>query len=92
MRDDIEYCRSKGVKVILSIGGDYSETSNYQVSTKENGEYFANFLYHAFGPYSSSWKGPRPFDISPTEHVSVDGFDFDIEADLGKCYSFRNKR
>ncbi|KYK62069.1 hypothetical protein DCS_03214 [Drechmeria coniospora] len=82
LKEDIEYCRDRGVKVILAIGGDYNAKSNYKVSTTENGEYFADFLYNAFGPYSPSWKGPRPFDISPTEHVEVDGFDFDIEAKL----------
>jgi hypothetical protein len=58
-------------------------TSNYRVSTQANGEYFANFLYRAFGPYDGSWTGPRPFDISPTNRTQVDGFDFDIEAKFG---------
>ncbi|KFA69576.1 hypothetical protein S40285_09108, partial [Stachybotrys chlorohalonatus IBT 40285] len=81
MKKDIPYCRSKGVKVLLSIGGDYNKTtSNYLVTSEENGEYFADFLYRAFGPYDGSWTGPRPFDISPTNRTQVDGFDFDIEA------------
>jgi chitinase len=80
MKNDIPYCRSKGVKVLLSIGGRYNEeTSNYLVSTEANGNYFANFLYNAFGPYNSSWTGPRPFDIDANNHTQVDGFDFDIE-------------
>lgn len=85
MKQDIPYCKSRGVKVLLSIGGDYnSVTANYKVTSDKNGESFADFLYNSFGPYRSSWKGPRPFDISATEHTSVDGFDFDIEAEFGK--------
>ncbi|KAH7303995.1 glycoside hydrolase superfamily [Stachybotrys elegans] len=81
MKKDIPYCRSKGVKVLLSIGGHYNETtSNYLVTSKANGQYFASFLYRAFGPWDSTWTGPRPFDLSSTNHTQVDGFDFDIEA------------
>lgn len=79
LQADIPYCRAKGVKVILSIGGVYSATSNYFVPNNSSGTEFATFLYNAFGPYNSSWTGPRPFDASPTNHTSVDGFDFDIE-------------
>lgn len=80
LQNDIPYCRAKGVKVILSIGGVYdSASSNYLVPDNSTGTEFATFLYNAFGPYNSSWTGPRPFDSSPTDHTSVDGFDFDIE-------------
>jgi chitinase len=86
MKQDINYCKSKGVKVLLAIGGVYNTgDSNYAVSTEQNGEDFADFLYSAFGPYKKSWDGPRPFDASTDDHTSVDGFDFDIEATLGKC-------
>lgn len=85
MKQDINYCKSKGVKVLLSIGGEYNTgPSNYDVTTEENGEYFADFLYGAFGPYDPNWDGPRPFDFSATEHTSVDGFDFDIEHDFSE--------
>ncbi|PNY27206.1 Endochitinase A1 [Tolypocladium capitatum] len=80
---DIPYCQSRGVKVILSIGGEYSTTdNNYAVSTEEKGEHFADFLYNAFGPYNKNWNGPRPFDPNPWDHVAVDGYDFDLEANL----------
>ncbi|UNI13831.1 Chitinase [Purpureocillium takamizusanense] len=79
LRQDITYCQSKGVKVILSIGGVYSaDKNNYDVSTTANGEYFADFLYKAFGPYNPANDVPRPFDYAG-EHVAVDGFDFDLE-------------
>nr|AIT18896.1 chitinase [Hirsutella thompsonii] len=90
LKDDIPYCQSKGVKVILSIGGVYSdklqpngEYNDYEVTTDANGEYFADFLYNAFGPYRKEWTGPRPFDRA-NKQIAVDGFDFDIEA------SFKN--
>lgn len=91
MKQDINYCKSKGVKILLSIGGEYdATTSNYEVTSDDNGEYFAWFLYKAFGPYDPTWDGPRPFDASATEHTSVDGFDFDIEKKFGKkCRCFR---
>ncbi|KID89951.1 chitinase 18-18 [Metarhizium guizhouense ARSEF 977] len=77
---DIPYCQSKGVKVLVAIGGAHIPgTSDYDVSSEEKGVEFAEFLYNAFGPYKSSWTGPRPFDKSATEHVSVDGFDLDLE-------------
>lgn len=86
MKEDIPYCQEKGVKVLLSIGGVYDPAvSNYEVTTEENGEYFAEFLYGTFGPYDAEWNDPRPFDFSETEHTAVDGFDFDIEWDFGKC-------
>ncbi|KOS20737.1 Endochitinase 2 [Escovopsis weberi] len=80
MKQDIPYCKARGVKILLSIGGESSLTGySYDVGSDKNGESFADFLYGAFGPYNSHWKGPRPFDIDDTHHTSVDGFDFDIE-------------
>ena len=86
LKTDIPYCQSKGVKVILSIGGWWSETApnnNYKVSTEKKGEEFATFLHNAFGKYDKKWTGPRPFDLSPSEHVQVDGYDFDLEIKNG---------
>ncbi|RDA92686.1 putative chitinase [Ophiocordyceps camponoti-saundersi (nom. inval.)] len=89
IKRDIPYCQAKGVKVILSIGGEYRKpssaedsSSDYKVTSGKNGEDFADFLYGAFGPFSDHWKGPRPFDGGAEGHVAVDGFDFDIEAML----------
>ena len=83
IKQDIPYCQDRGVKVLLSIGGVYNPVgSDYKVS-EGNGEGFADFLYKAFGPYDPSWDGPRPFDLSETQHSAVDGFDFDLEAALG---------
>lgn len=80
LQQDIPYCRSLGVKVILSIGGVYDPVlDNYKVTDNTTATNFATFLYNAFGPYNSSWTGPRPFDASPIDHTAVDGFDFDLE-------------
>lgn len=68
--------------MLLSIGGPPSPTTNYKVSSVDKGVEFAEFLYNAFGPYKEGWTGPRPFDTkgsNGTEHVSVDGFDLDLE-------------
>ncbi|KAK0729755.1 glycoside hydrolase superfamily, partial [Lasiosphaeris hirsuta] len=73
--EDIPYCQDKGIKVLLSIGG---AAGDYEVSSAANGEYFAEFLFKAFGPYDAASTIPRPFDFGGA-HVSVDGFDFDIE-------------
>ncbi|KAI0125235.1 glycoside hydrolase superfamily [Xylariales sp. AK1849] len=85
IKDDIKKCKGLGKKILLSIGGEMNSISNYTVSTVEEGEYFAKFMFDAFGPYQQGSNGPRPFDISDTEHTFVDGFDFDIE------YKFENQ-
>lgn len=81
--EDIPYCQSKGVKVLLSIGGVWSDDprwySDYTVSSRENGVEFAKFLNNAFGAPKANYDGPRPFG-----DAVLDGFDFDIEKKLGK--------
>ncbi|KAF2192329.1 carbohydrate-binding module family 18 protein [Zopfia rhizophila CBS 207.26] len=52
--------------------------TNYYLETKEIAEYFAEFLWGAFGPQTQEWVDagkPRPFG-----DASVDGFDLDIES------------
>lgn len=80
LKKDIPYCRAKGVKVLLSIGGQDDGNEGYKVTTEDKGRSFANFLYDAFGPYREGVEVPRPFGID----AQVDGFDFDIEAEHGK--------
>jgi chitinase len=88
---DIRYCQSKGKKVLLSIGGTWNPPdANYTVSSPPEGEYFANFIWAAFGPYDASQPHVRPFDdfyqgAEPgQEHFVFDGFDFDIEYKFGR--------
>ncbi|KFY26601.1 hypothetical protein V493_03992 [Pseudogymnoascus sp. VKM F-4281 (FW-2241)] len=81
MAQDIQYCQSKGKKMLLSLGGGYK---TYALTGKEDGEDFAEFLWAAYGPKTDEWTGPRPFDPLPGSEgegiaTIVDGFDFDIE-------------
>ncbi len=80
INQDIPICQSTyGKKIILSLGGG---TSTYQLTGAADGENFADFLWGAFGPQTSSWISqglPRPFDGADGSAVEVDGFDFDIE-------------
>lgn len=79
----IAVCQGLGKKVLLSIGGEYTDASNYTVSSAKNGADFAEFIYGAFGPYTEAWAGkPRPFDDGDN-HNAVDGFDFDLESASG---------
>jgi chitinase len=84
IKRDIKICQQMGKKVLLSIGGEFSATSNYTVSSVTKGEEFADFMWNAFGPLKSGYTGPRPFDVSNTDPTCVDGFDFDIEKKFGK--------
>ncbi|KAM0307650.1 hypothetical protein HYE67_000673 [Fusarium culmorum] len=87
IQEGIPYCKDRGVKVLLSIGGVYSdEGSNYKVTTDDKGRGFADFLYKSFGPHNEHSNPIRPFDSVDNDgnivHAAVDGFDFDIEHDL----------
>lgn len=82
LSEDIVYCQKLGRKVLLSIGGIWGPDAehNYDVTTSANGEYFADFLWNAFGPFEPSWTGPRPFDtVDNGAYTVLDGFDFDLE-------------
>lgn len=61
----------------------YSFKNNYRVSSTTKGEQFAEKVYQIFGPYNPAANVARPFD-SDNQHVAVDGFDFDLEIDLGR--------
>ncbi|PVI06527.1 glycoside hydrolase family 18 protein, partial [Periconia macrospinosa] len=72
----IQKCHENGKKVFLSLGGGLP--TNYSLPSQELAEYFADFLWGAFGPLTAEWEEagkPRPFG-----DVSVDGFDLDLEA------------
>lgn len=68
-----------GKKIILSLGGG---VDGYELAGAADGEYFADFIWGAFGPQTRNWLDdglPRPFDGPNNYPVEVDGFDFDIE-------------
>jgi hypothetical protein len=61
LQEDIYYCQTQTKKkILLSLGG---EGGNYQLNGKADGEYLADFLWGAYGPYNASWVaagGVRP--------------------------------
>lgn len=69
----IKKCQSNGVKVILSLGG---AVGSYSLSSVAEAETIGQNLWDVYG--KSNTTSPRPF-----EDVSVDGWDFDIEHNLG---------
>ena len=87
MQDLYDCQQTTNKKFLLSLGGD-KNSGSYQLDNAADGEYLANFLWGAYGPYNSSWKdgpfkGIRPLDGgwygTDGTHIDIDGFDFDIE-------------
>ncbi|RFU34283.1 hypothetical protein B7463_g2091, partial [Scytalidium lignicola] len=75
---DIEYCQSQNKVILLSLGG---ELGKYGLDDEADAENLAMRLWAMYGPLQKGYKGPRPLG-----NVSVDGFDFDIEHDVGANY------
>ncbi|KAJ3203916.1 hypothetical protein HDU82_006215, partial [Entophlyctis luteolus] len=69
---DITHCQSKGIKVLMSLGGD--KVSDYSFSTGD-GKLYANLWYNMFLEGSSS---VRPFGAG----VVLDGIELDVEKNL----------
>ncbi|KAK5950076.1 Chitinase 2 [Knufia fluminis] len=83
--EDVAYCHSKGKKVLISIGGHADSTQ--VLANDADGEEFADYMWHMFGPKPDGWTGPRPFGDS-----IVDGFDFDVEANGNVGYGAMAKK
>ncbi|RHN81722.1 putative chitinase [Medicago truncatula] len=72
---DIQTCQSKGIKVLLSIGGG---TGSYSLYSSYDASQLANYLWNNFlGGTSSS---------RPLGDAVLDGIDFDIEAGDGQYW------
>jgi chitinase len=84
LKEDIAYCQSKGIKVLLSIGGPDSSRSSLALGSADKGAEFADWLLNAFGPKQDSYKGPRPFDRDGEAPTVLDGFDFDLGHMVGE--------
>ncbi|KAI9083353.1 hypothetical protein K1719_034719 [Acacia pycnantha] len=70
---DIETCRSKGIKVLLSLGGD---TNGYSLNSAAKANQLATYLWNNFlGGSSNSW---------PFGNAVLDGIYFDIENGPGQ--------
>lgn len=69
----IKTCQSKGVKVILSMGG---ATGSYGISGSSDASEVADKMYELFGPSGSVFSG-----------ATIDGVDLDIEAGTTTGYT-----
>ncbi|KAI4348035.1 hypothetical protein L6164_008797 [Bauhinia variegata] len=65
----IQYCQSKNIKVLLSLGGAPGDLSNYSLCSPDDAQNVADYLYQNF---LSGQNGPLG-------SVTLDGIDFDIE-------------
>ncbi|XP_021764259.1 hevamine-A-like [Chenopodium quinoa] len=75
LSNEIKYCQSIGVKVLLSIGGNGAD---YTLNSPNEAKDLANYLWNNFlGGYSRT----RPFD-----NVVLDGIDFYIQSGSTKYY------
>ncbi|KAB5524176.1 hypothetical protein DKX38_021925 [Salix brachista] len=71
--DEIKYCQSLGIKVLLSIGG--STTYSYSLSSADDAAQVATYIWNNFlGGQSTS---------RPLGDAILDGVDFDIEGSSG---------
>ncbi|KAL3524365.1 hypothetical protein ACH5RR_017210 [Cinchona calisaya] len=72
LSNDINACQSRGIKVLLSLGGG---VGNYRLTSAEDAKQVANYLWNNFlGGQSNS---------RPLGNAILDGIDFDIEAGSG---------
>ncbi|CAI8594014.1 unnamed protein product [Vicia faba] len=77
LRNSIKNCQNKGIKVMLSIGGEYRNT--YSFSSPEDAMQLADYIWNNFlGGNSNS----RPFG-----DAILDGVDFDIEGGSNLHYA-----
>ncbi|KAI8979609.1 chitinase 2 [Mycotypha africana] len=74
--NDIKTCQSKGVKIILSLGG---AAGSYGFSSDADGKTFAQTIWDMFGGGSAQY---RPFG-----DAQIDGVDLDIEGGSSTGYA-----
>ncbi|KAI4313439.1 hypothetical protein L6164_026422 [Bauhinia variegata] len=67
LASEIQYCQSQGIKVLLSLGGEY--TYLYDIPSEEFAKDFATYLYDNFLSGQSG----------PVGSVTLDGIDFFIK-------------
>ncbi|PBP28525.1 chitin recognition protein, partial [Diplocarpon rosae] len=85
LQEDIHFCQTVMNKtILLSVGGAIGD---YDLSSENEGEDLADFLWKAYGPYDQEYVdrgGIRPldrgyFNVDSTKRIDIDGFDFDIQ-------------
>ncbi|KAL0358903.1 UNVERIFIED_CONTAM: Acidic endochitinase [Sesamum angustifolium] len=73
--DDIRTCQSRGIKVLLSLGG---ATGSYSLSSPDDASQVADYLWNTYLGGSSSSR--------PLGDAVLDGIDFDIESGTGQFW------
>ncbi|KAK4403642.1 Acidic endochitinase [Sesamum angolense] len=73
--DDIRTCQSRGIKVLLSLGG---ATGSYSLSSPDDASQVADYLWNTYLGGSSSSR--------PLGDAVLDGIDFDIESGTGQYW------
>ena len=68
LRSDIEPCQSKGMKLMLSIGGG---SRSYSLASSDDAKQFATYIWNSFLGRQSSFL--------PLGPAVLDGVDFDVE-------------
>ncbi|KJK73597.1 hypothetical protein H634G_11145 [Metarhizium anisopliae BRIP 53293] len=74
----IDVCKSRGIKVLISLGGS---DGAYSLSSREEAETIGQNLWLAYGKSKSNSSIPRPFG-----KTFVNGWDFDIESNSGNQF------
>ncbi|OAY48393.1 acidic endochitinase [Manihot esculenta] len=72
---DITACQSRGIKVLLSLGGD---VGSYSLSSADDANQVADYLWNNFLGGTS--------DSRPLGDAILDGIDFDIESGSGQYW------
>ncbi|XP_078151216.1 hevamine-A-like [Carex rostrata] len=75
LTSDIQSCQSKGIKVILSLGG---ASGSYKLTSKSDAQSVAKYLWNNYLGGSSSSR--------PLGSAVLDGIDFDIESGSSDYY------
>lgn len=75
LSNDIRACQSRGIKVLLSLGGG---AGNYGLTSPDDARQVAQYLWDN---YLGGQSGSRPLG-----DAVLDGIDFDIEAGSGQYY------
>ncbi|OEL32018.1 Shikimate O-hydroxycinnamoyltransferase [Dichanthelium oligosanthes] len=71
--DDIKHCQSKGILVLLSIGGPAGGATSYSLPSPQSAKDLADYLWDAY------LGGSRPGVARPFGDAAVDGVDFYVD-------------
>jgi len=87
--DDIDYCKSMGKLVLLSIGGQGGE---YWLPSAQSATDVADYLWYAFLAGNSSSSGSGAAVARPFGGAQVDGIDFFIDQGAAEHYDVLARR